>query len=87
MSLPKTLKYFAIQYRSICTTNTLLAGSPVILAHSVRQPRSNNEKMGKPVVILHGMMGSKTNWNSISRMIKDGLNHSRPVINFCLKKN
>ncbi|XP_026477129.1 protein ABHD11-like [Ctenocephalides felis] len=49
------------------------------MAYTLREPRSLNEKMGKPLVILHGMMGSKQNWNSISLMLKNGLDHSREI--------
>lgn len=79
MALSISLKYYLNTYRLLHTTNRLFQGSPVIMAYTLREPRSLNEKMGKPLVILHGMMGSKQNWNSISLMLKNGLDHSREV--------
>lgn len=56
------------------------APGAVMLSHNTLEPRSLTEPLGPPLLILHGLMGSKQNWRQISKQIHNGMNHARKVI-------
>ncbi|XP_026477491.1 protein ABHD11-like [Ctenocephalides felis] len=56
------------------------APGAVMLSHNTLEPRSLTEPLGPPLLILHGLMGSKQNWRQISKQIHNGMNHARKII-------
>lgn len=39
------------------------------MAYTSYEATDENSKSGYPVIIMHGLLGSKTNWSSLSKAI------------------
>ncbi|KAF8983084.1 hypothetical protein BGZ46_010903, partial [Entomortierella lignicola] len=61
--------------RYLATASTSNPLSPVALAFKENpKPSPQNEAKSQPIVILHGLFGSKQNWGSLSKSIASRLN-------------
>lgn len=64
----KPFKLLHITFRAKSTRKTRLSGSSLSLSYATYQ-NTNEFKPGPPIVITHGLMGNKGNWNSLSKVI------------------
>lgn len=53
-----------------CLVNNLLLSAPVKLSYaSYESVKENDQNAEQPIIIMHGLFGSKSNWNTLSKSI------------------
>ncbi|KAF9363383.1 hypothetical protein BGX34_004290 [Mortierella sp. NVP85] len=60
--------------RSIATARTSELASPVPLSFTEVPKPSSQAALSQPIVILHGLFGSKQNWKALSKAMASRLN-------------